>query len=283
MTVTGVIPAIAHGNIEMVPIGYTIEKGVRQFRPLSRIVVEGLVNAGVDHIIIVINEHKADLIQYYRDGIDEYGVPITYVWHKGNGIEGAINSTYHLSSTSINIMGVPGILDMNYIQYVSEQHITNEADLTLLVSQNTKTDRRCNITEVKDGQMSGIFVWSPTFSSYLRQYMADHSENRIQPTLDETIMQAIKDGLSVRGLKLPHIPFVQDAESWSKLVSITISGIPISSPGIIVKIDKEQEEEKVIGESVDNQLIQRFMQKHATVLRQKQLRQSSTDRVSPVQ
>ena len=203
---------------EMLPVSCQIVEGTECIRPLSQIAIEGMIVAGVEQIVMPVNEHKMEVMRYYRNGT-QIGIPISYVFDGYAGFVNAINSCYHVIRGARVVMVAPGITKASIVSTVVQYHIKNKADVTLSVSQNTKVNAESGIVAVTHGQMSGVFVWEPAFTELLRERTIEQRESSTI-SFQEMITHAIDAEMNVKAVKLPYSQFVNDASSWSKAVTM---------------------------------------------------------------
>jgi dTDP-glucose pyrophosphorylase len=88
----GLIPAAGKGVRLGLPYPKELYPVIRNnhYKPISQFVVDNLVNAGLKHIVFVINETKHQLIGYFGNGM-RFGCDISYVVQEV--VEGKTKST----------------------------------------------------------------------------------------------------------------------------------------------------------------------------------------------
>lgn len=104
--IIGLIPAAGEGTRLGLPYPKELQPLMSDtgFRPVSQFAVEALVRGGADEVVFVINETKAQLIQYFGDG-SAFGCNLSYaVQQRGKrsedarspGLADALDAAYHL-------------------------------------------------------------------------------------------------------------------------------------------------------------------------------------------
>ena len=88
----GLIPAAGKGVRLGLPYPKELYPVIRNnhYKPISQFVVDNLTNAGLDHIVFVVNETKHQLMGYFGNG-QRFGCNISYVVQEV--IEGKTKST----------------------------------------------------------------------------------------------------------------------------------------------------------------------------------------------
>jgi hypothetical protein len=207
-------------SIELLPIGVQVDGSDKYFKPLSQVAVEGMVDAGVEHIIMVVTEAKLDVQRFYRDGTF-FGVPISYVIScRGPGLSAAVDATYALIQGHPVVMALPGITDRKAVVEVVRAHRGGGSAMALSVSQNTRVDPLANVQRVTRRQMSGVFAWEPPFTELHRELMAEGVNGSGSAVNFEDVVEvAIAEGMRVKAVKLPYTPYVSDCASWSRAVN----------------------------------------------------------------
>ena len=203
--------------MELLPIGVQTEDAKLYFKPLIQIAIEGMVRAGVEYIVIVLTDNKWTISNFCRDG-RQFGVPISYVSCSGPGLSGAIDATYAMSQGHSVVMALPGIVNPGAIVEVVKAHRSSGGNvLSMSVSQNTRISQEGMIKKVTRKQMTGVFMWEPQFTELHRELTAESGD--VNLSFEDIVAVAISEGMCVKPVKLPFTPFVNDSESWSKIIS----------------------------------------------------------------
>jgi len=104
--VIGLIPAAGRGVRLGLPYPKELYPIIRdnRYKPISQFVLNNLTVAGLDHVVIVVNETKHQLIGYFGNG-QRFGCHISYVVQETRsgsdmstspGLAHALDSAYHL-------------------------------------------------------------------------------------------------------------------------------------------------------------------------------------------
>ena len=116
----GLIPAAGKGMRLGLPYPKELYPVIRDnhYKPISQFVVDNLVNAGLEHIIFVINDTKQQLIGYFGNG-QRFNCNISYVVQELNegkdkstspGLAHALDSAYHLTKGKTVFFGMADTL-----------------------------------------------------------------------------------------------------------------------------------------------------------------------------
>lgn len=207
--VVGIIPAAGNGTRlfpynagkELLPIGCqrVMVNGKIEERPkiVSQYIIEAMVNAGVEHIIIVTRPAKHSLMGLHLDG-SQYGVQISYIVQHPPSMAHSIDLAYNLIKGCTVVMGMPDtiVAPNNALEQLVNKHREGAAELSLgLFPTNNprkfgmvKTDEASNIiyhedkpTQTDAITMWGLAVWEPSFTETLHKSLQ-------QPRLSEKEM-----------------------------------------------------------------------------------------------
>lgn len=219
----GIIPAVNIDTtplpytppLEMLPIGTQMVDGVKCFKPLSQIIVDGMVVAGADHIICSINTGKMEIMQFYGDG-GNFGIPFMYVYADTYNPLTSILAAYNYVCDETVLVGQPGITNPGCLVEVATAYELGECDAAMSVAQNTKVDAEGNIALITQGQLMGAFTWGKEFTSVLRQLVCEN--NQSDWNLVSAFNTLIKDGVKIRAVKLPFSTFVHGASNWAQIM-----------------------------------------------------------------
>jgi len=212
MSVIGVIPAIqsekhpSYISPAMLPVDYDVVNGSRMLRPVIQIAVDGMVNAGVDSIVFVINEANLPVMNYFKDG-QMIGVPISFVWAKGEGLALAVDSVYAMMRGNTVLMALPGVMDKKSLIAVLNRHYQGSQALTVSVAPNV---RECEQgIQARGLQLTGVYAWSASFTEYLRERLLA----RPKTTFDDLINTS---SVKVSIVKYTYTPLVNTTLAYTK-------------------------------------------------------------------
>ena len=215
MKVIGVIPAVLTEKYPsfilpaLFPIDYDVVDGKRQLRPIIQVVLDGMVNAGVEMIVCVVNEANMDVMRYFKTG-EQFGVPVAYLWTGGNSIVGAVDSAYAMTRGNTVLMAIPGVTNRKSIIGVLNRHHQGSQALTVSVAPNVKVS--------EDGrglQLTGVYAWSARFTEHLRH---THLATPIL-SFDEIVSGASRHGM-VSVIKYAHAPMINTTTAYTNLLNM---------------------------------------------------------------
>lgn len=220
--IIGIIPAAGagvrlfpyNGAKELLPVGTqsVILDGKTEERPkiVSQYVIETMASAGVNHIIIVTNPSKHNLMGLHLDG-SMYGVTISYIVQNPISMAHSIDLAYEWVKSSTVVMGMPDtvITPNNSFLQLIKQHNESDADLSLGLFPTDKpykfgiikTDANSNIIYHEDkpahtniSSMWGMAVWEPCFTQILHEYIQKTSPSNKEMALGDVFDVMIGQG-----------------------------------------------------------------------------------------
>lgn len=227
--IIGIIPAAGKGSRlypfpcpkELFPIGYQdiALDGVVQKRPkvISQYLVENMIKAGAQRLIIILGEGKQDIMRYFGDG-SRFEVDTTYLFQeKLHGMPFAINLANAWLSDETVLFGMPDTIiePQNAFTKLLQFHQKFSSDLTLgLFSTDypskfgmVDVDPENNVRFIVDKPqnttfryMWGCACWSPSFSNLLNSYLTNHPYEGVEIVLGDAFLYAIEIGLKVKGV-----------------------------------------------------------------------------------
>ena len=227
-SIVALIPAAGKGSRlapfpcpkELFPVGYQdIEiNGEHQKRPkvVSQYLVENLVRAGTDKILIILGDGKADIMSYYGDGA-RFGADIAYLFQEQlHGMPGALALARPWVEDSTVLFGMPDTIiePKNVFRKLLAHHHQTSADLSLGLFR-TDTPEKFGMVECdSDGTvlgtidkpentqltlMWGCACWSFRFTELLTDYVASVAYEGKEAVLGDVFNRAIENGLAVQG------------------------------------------------------------------------------------
>ena len=170
--IVGIIPAAGKGSRlapfpcpkELFPVGYQDFEvnGVIQRRPkvVSQYLIENIIAAGAEKLLIIVSEGKGDLMKYYADG-KKFNADISYLYQEEQrGMPGAIDLAKNWIPGSTVIFGMPDTIiePNNVFDRLLKFHEKEKADLTLGLFPTTtpskfgmvELDDNANVTDTID-------------------------------------------------------------------------------------------------------------------------------------
>lgn len=228
--IVGIIPAAGRGSRlapfpcpkELFPVGYQdyMVNGSIQRRPkvISQYLIENIIEAGAEKLMIIVSEGKGDIMKYYGDG-SRFTCDIAYLYQEElNGMPNALNLAHKWIGDSTVLFGMPDTIiePGNVFKSMLEFHDENSADLTLgLFPTNypskfgmVSTDEENNIIYTIDKPpisklkyMWGCAIWSRNFSNLLNEFVCSLKGNTKENVLGDVFNLAIERKMIVKGYK----------------------------------------------------------------------------------
>lgn len=225
--VVGVIPAAGNGTRlfpynagkELLPVGsqYININGKPEERPkiVSQYIIEAMVEAGVERIIIIINPAKDGLMGLHLDG-KLYGVSISYIVQNPPSMAHSIDLAYEWIKSSTVILGMPDtiVLPSSSVKQLMEKHSSSDSELTLGLFRTknhkkfgmVKIDSESNILYHQDKPvqtdaklMWGLAVWEPSFTETLHDYVRENESPNSEMTLGDVYDLVINQNRKCKG------------------------------------------------------------------------------------
>jgi glucose-1-phosphate thymidylyltransferase len=220
----GLIPAAGKGVRLGLPYPKELYPVIRNnhYKPISQFVVDRLTNAGLDHIVFVVNETKHQLMGYFGNG-QRFGCNISYVVQEiiegktkstSPGLAHALDSAYHLTCGKTVFFGMADTLMQPADVFAQAwQAACPEDDLILVLFTTAhpekfgmvKMDEACRVLEIIDKpsktdltEMWGCIIWRPKFTEYLHKCVFEEGVSDFARIMND----AIKQGMKFRGVHL---------------------------------------------------------------------------------
>jgi glucose-1-phosphate thymidylyltransferase len=219
----GLIPAAGRGERLNFPFPKELYPIIENnhYKPVSNYILQNIVKAGVNHIVIVINDTKHQLIKYFGNG-SRFGCNISYVVQefrvdipeitKTPGLAEAMDTPYHLTKDKIVYFGMADtiIKPVDFFE-TSSKHLTSDVDVILCMFH---TDRKEKAGMVELGNnnivkrivdkpesttlewMWGAMIWKPIFTDFFHECI--HKRNITDYA--EIYNKAIESGVRFKGL-----------------------------------------------------------------------------------
>lgn len=220
----GLIPAAGKGVRLGLPYPKELYPVIREnrYKPISQFVLDNLTNAGIQHIIFVINETKHQLVGYFGDG-HRFGSSISYVVQEpSNGLEAstspglahALDSAYHLTKGKTVFFGMADTImqpEDVFLRAFNKAASDDDVILALFPTDHpekfgmVRLDQQNRVIEIVDKPaetdlklMWGCIIWRARFTEYL------HTALHVQriPDFAKIMNNAIQDGMKFRGVEL---------------------------------------------------------------------------------
>ena len=222
----GVVPAAGQAtrmeqipwSKEMIPVGFQeviTENGiVRRPKPVGLHVIECMVAAGSERILMIIGNNKWDIPSYFGNGAD-FGTDIAYLMQTElRGLPFALDLAKDWLLDATVLFGMPDTIfyPMDAFEQLLKTHQSKEADLTLGLFPTSTPDRFGMVSFDNQNRMVntidkpsetdleylwGIACWGPVFTRFLAQEVQSLQESPREAVLGDIFQAALESGLSV--------------------------------------------------------------------------------------
>lgn len=220
----GLIPAAGKGVRLGLPYPKELYPVIRNnhYKPISQFVVDNLTNAGLSHIVFVVNETKHQLMGYFGSG-QRFGCNISYVVQEviegktkstSPGLAHALDSAYHLTAGKTVFFGMADtLMHPTGVFARSYEAAAPEDDVILALFTTTrpekfgmvKVDDNMRVLEIIDKpsktdltEMWGCIIWRPRFTEYLHARVCDEGISDFAKIMND----AIAAGMKFRGIHM---------------------------------------------------------------------------------
>lgn len=189
----GLIPAAGKGMRLGLPYPKELYPIIRDnhYKPIAQYVLNNLTDAGLKHIVFVINETKHQLLGYFGDG-HRFGCDISYVVQERSnvkykstspGLAHALNSAHHLIQGKTVFFGMADTIMQPsnvFAEAFSAAAPDDDVILALFETERpekfgmVRLDSENRVLEIVDKpeqtdltEMWGAIIWRPRFTEYL--------------------------------------------------------------------------------------------------------------------
>jgi glucose-1-phosphate thymidylyltransferase len=237
----GLIPAAGKGVRLGLPYPKELYPIIRQnrYKPVAQFVVDNMTQAGLEHIVFVVNEAKHQLIGFFGSG-RRFDCNISYVVQEAAsnldqstspGLAHALDSAYHLTRGKTVCFGMADtIMQPTDVFARTLQAACPEDDVILALFPTERPEKFGMVHLDDEGRaqeivdkprqtdltyMWGCIVWRPRFTEYLhdcvyRQNIADFA----------LIMNnAIKNGMNFRGVQMKSGTYI-DLGTYEEIMEL---------------------------------------------------------------
>ena len=224
----GIVPAAGKGTRlapfpcakELFPIGFQPHnvKGSVEQRPkvVSQYIIENMVDAGVDRILIIVGQGKQEVVEYYGDG-SRFGCQIGYLYQERlDGMPSAINLAKPWIGDATVVFGMPDtiIRPANALRQLLQQHLDSKAALSLGLFPTDRPhkfgmveiDSDCNVLSTvdkpKDSKLThmwGTCCWSPDFTQLIDTFLQNRTGGQTETVLGDVFDEALRKKMLVKG------------------------------------------------------------------------------------
>lgn len=214
----GLIPAAGKGIRLGLPYPKELYPVIRNnhYKPISQFVVDSLTNAGLEHIVFVVNETKHQLMGYFGNG-QRFGCNISYVVQEviegktkstSPGLAHALDSAYHLTAGKTVFFGMADTL-MQPSDVFAKAYRATLTDSDVIMGLFTtarpekfgmvKMDKDNQVLEIIDKpkktdltEMWGCMIWRPRFTEYLHRCVFDEGISDFAKIMNDAMATGMK-------------------------------------------------------------------------------------------
>lgn len=191
----GLIPAAGKGVRLGLPYPKELYPVIRdnKYKPISQFVVGNMTDAGLKHIVFVINETKHQLIGFFGNGL-RFGCTISYVVQEQNsdisqstspGLAHALDSAYHLVRGKTVCFGMADTIMQPEDVFSAGLREASQDDDVILILFPTEQPEKFGMVKYDDvhrvlyiddkpkqtdlTEMWGCIIWRPRFTEFLHE------------------------------------------------------------------------------------------------------------------
>lgn len=222
--IIGLVPAAGKGVRLGLPYPKELYPVIRDnhYKPIAQFVVKNLTEAGIHHVVFVINETKHQLIGYFGDG-QRFGCHISYVVQESRnghldstspGLAHALDSAYHLIKGKTVFFGMADTIMQPKDIFARAFGAAKPEDDVILALFTTEHPEKFGMVRMDGGErvqeivdkpretelteMWGCIIWRPSFTEFLRRSVRQDGVSDFAQIMNA----AIKAGLRFRGVHL---------------------------------------------------------------------------------
>jgi glucose-1-phosphate thymidylyltransferase len=214
----GLIPAAGKGLRLGLPYPKELYPVIRNnhYKPISQFVVDSLTNAGLEHIVFVVNETKHQLMGYFGNG-QRFGCNISYVVQEviegktkstSPGLAHALDSAYHLTAGKTVFFGMADTLMQPADVFAKAYQVASpDSDVIMGLFPTTRPEKFGMVKMDKDNQvleiidkpkktdlteMWGCMIWRPKFTEYLHKCVFDEGISDFAKIMNDAMVTGMK-------------------------------------------------------------------------------------------
>ena len=226
----GLIPAAGKGVRLGLPYPKELYPIIRdnRYKPVAQFVLDNLTNAGLRHIVFVINETKHQLMGYFGNG-QRFGCHISYVVQEtvggadqstSPGLAHALDSAYFLTKDKTVLFGMADTI---------MQPAEAEDDVILVLFPTERPEKFGMVSMDGDGRVKGIIdkpqhteliemwgcmIWRPKFSEFLHKSVRNGIGD-----FAKIMNNAIADGMRFKGVNVPNGTYI-DLGTYEEIIEM---------------------------------------------------------------
>jgi dTDP-glucose pyrophosphorylase len=220
----GLVPAAGRGVRLGLPYPKELYPIIRNnhYKPISQFVLDNLTNAGLQHIVFVVNETKHQLMGYFGSG-QRFGCNISYVVQEviegptkstSPGLAHALDSAYHLTAgKTVFFVMADTLMQPADVFARAYKASSPDDDLILALFETTrpekfgmvKMDDEMQIVAIVDKpsktdltEMWGCIIWRPKFTEYLHRCVYEEGVSDFAKIMND----ALASGMRFKGVHM---------------------------------------------------------------------------------
>lgn len=221
----GLIPAAGKGVRLGLPYPKELYPVIRDnhYKPISQFVVNNLTEAGLEHIVFVINETKHQLVGFFGDG-HRFGCRLSYVVQEPSlneqgqstspGLAHALDSAYHLTQDKTVFFGMADTIMQPSNVFARAYDAATSEDDVILVLFTTERPEKFGMVRLDEDQraveivdkpretdlteMWGCIIWRPRFTEHLHECVRQQGIGDFALIMNKAISQ----GMRFRGVHI---------------------------------------------------------------------------------
>lgn len=239
--IIGLVPAAGKGVRLGLPYPKELYPVIRNnhYKPISQFVLDNLTNAGLTHVVFVINETKHQLVGYYGDG-HRFNCNISYVVQEQSsdldkstspGLAHALDSAYHLIRGKTVCFGMADTIMQPkdvFSRAINARQPEDEVVLALFNTHHPEKfgmvhlDQDMRVLEIVDKPKStdlelmwGCILWGPKFTEYLHTCVDNYRISDFARIMNN----AIQEGLRFRGVHIEDGVYI-DLGTYEEIIEM---------------------------------------------------------------
>lgn len=237
----GLVPAAGKGMRLGLPYPKELYPVIRDnhYKPIAQFVLTNLTEAGIKHVVFVINETKQQLIGYFGNG-HRFGCHVSYVVQESMnnqedstspGLAHALDSAYHLTQNKTVFFGMADTIMQPKDVYAQAYSAASADDDAILVTFDTEhpekfgmvsADQDHRVLEIIDKpqetslkEMWGCIIWRPHFTEYLHECVRQKGLSDFAHIMNS----AIQAGLRLRGVHISNGVYI-DLGTYEEILEL---------------------------------------------------------------
>ncbi|RIK40676.1 MAG: hypothetical protein DCC57_19390 [Chloroflexi bacterium] len=236
----GLVPAAGKGVRLGLPYPKELYPIIRdnRYKPVAQYVLDNLTQAGLRHVVFVVNETKHQLLGYFGNG-GRFGCHISYVVQEQTnghdqstspGLAHALDSAYHLAGGKTVCFGMADTIMQPTDVFARALAAAQPQDDVILALFPTtrpekfgmvRVDGDCTVQEIVDKPrqtdltlMWGCIIWRPRFTEYLHAAVCDGRSD-----FAAIMNGAIQAGLRFRGVPMARSSYI-DLGTYEEIMEL---------------------------------------------------------------